>query len=100
MYILVAYYYFFIEESQSLKQKRRIIKSVIDSLRHTFKLSVAEVKYQNDHKQAGVGTCCISAERNFLGNLKVNIDNYLQVNYPGRLQKSEVHIEDVRDMME
>jgi uncharacterized protein YlxP (DUF503 family) len=47
--------------SASLKDKRRVIKSGLDRIRHRFNLTVAEVDYQNDRQlttlaMVGVGS--------------------------------------------
>lgn len=45
---------------QSLKEKRRVMKSVIDRLRHRLNVSVAEIDQQDVWQQASLGICTIS----------------------------------------
>ena len=39
----------------SLKEKRRIVKSILDKTRHKFKISTAEVDYHDSLDQAALG---------------------------------------------
>lgn len=39
----------------SLKDKRRIVKSILDKTRHKFQISTAEVDYQDSLQEAALG---------------------------------------------
>ncbi len=45
----------FIPMSRSLKEKRRVVKSLVDRLRGRFNVSVAEVEHQETWQRAGFG---------------------------------------------
>ncbi len=49
----------------SIKEKRRIVRSVKDRLQRKFKLSVAEVDLQDSHRFAQIGAVIISNSRQF-----------------------------------
>ncbi|HHV07037.1 MAG TPA: DUF503 domain-containing protein [Firmicutes bacterium] len=44
----------------SLKEKRQIVRSAIDRVRHRFNVSVAEVDEQDDHRWAVIGMACVA----------------------------------------
>lgn len=47
-------------ESHSLKEKRRVVRSVIERARSRFNASVAEVDYLDSWQMAGIGFSCVS----------------------------------------
>jgi uncharacterized protein len=49
-----------LEGAHSLKEKRRILRSVIDRVRHEFQVAVAEVDDQDLWGNAVVGVACVS----------------------------------------
>jgi uncharacterized protein len=50
------------DEVFSLKDKRHIIKSIMDRLKSRFNASVAEVEYNDKWKSAVLGVACVSNE--------------------------------------
>lgn len=55
-----------IHSSFSLKDKRRVVKSMKDRLRNRFNVSVAEVGSQNDRKQAILGVAMVGTDQPYL----------------------------------
>jgi uncharacterized protein YlxP (DUF503 family) len=47
----------------SLKEKRRILKSIVDRLRHRFNMSVAEVGDHELWQRAALGVACVGHDR-------------------------------------
>lgn len=47
-------------ESHSLKDKRRVIRSVIERARARYNASVAEVDFLDSWQMAGIGFSCVS----------------------------------------
>ena len=50
-------------ESHSLKDKRRILRSILDQVRHRFNVSAAEVDAMDLHQRIVIGIACVSNER-------------------------------------
>jgi len=48
--------------SHSLKDKRRLLQSLLDRLHRTFNVSAAEVDHQDSWRHAQVGVSCVSSE--------------------------------------
>ena len=48
-----------IPQSRSLKAKRAAIRPIVDGLRHRFRVSVAEVDYQDQWQRAAVGVAVV-----------------------------------------
>ena len=51
-----------IRESRSLKDKRQVVRSILDRVRSGFSVSAAEVETQDDVKVATLGFAVIAAE--------------------------------------
>lgn len=51
-----------IPESHSLKDKRQILRSLLDNLRNKFNISAAEVDRQDAWQRAVIGVACVSNE--------------------------------------
>jgi len=49
----------------SLKEKRRRIKSLLARLRNKFNISAAEVDYNDSHRMAGLGIAVVTNEKRF-----------------------------------
>jgi len=47
----------------SLKDKRRVLKGLLERLRRDFGVSAAEVEDQDTWNRAGIGIACVSNER-------------------------------------
>ena len=60
-----------IRGARSLKDKRRIIKSLKTHLRNKFNCSVAEVEYQDLWQRARLAVCVVSGESRF-ANTQLN----------------------------
>jgi uncharacterized protein YlxP (DUF503 family) len=48
--------------SHSLKDKRRLVRSLLDRLHHDFNVSAAEVDHQDRHRQAALAVGCVSGQ--------------------------------------
>jgi len=51
-----------IRESRSLKDKRQVVRSIKDRLRHQFNVSVAEVEAQDHRQLAVLGVAMVANE--------------------------------------
>ncbi|MGH2373471.1 MAG: DUF503 domain-containing protein [bacterium] len=46
--------------SRNLKDKRRLIKSLVERTQHRFRISAAEVDHHDSWRRAAVGFACVS----------------------------------------
>jgi uncharacterized protein len=66
--------------SQSLKAKRRIIKSLMDKLKHRYNVAVAEVDYLDQWQLASIGIVSVCNEGKPLEQLLAKILQYVKEN--------------------
>jgi uncharacterized protein len=52
--------------SQSLKDKRQVLRHLKEKIRHKFNVSVAEVDYQDLWQRAMLGMACVGNDREFV----------------------------------
>jgi len=69
-------------ESQSLKDKRRILKSLIAKLQNEFRLSVAEIDNQDSWQLSSIGIACVSNDSQHANEVLSHAVNYITGNYP------------------
>jgi uncharacterized protein YlxP (DUF503 family) len=51
-----------VRESRSLKDKRQVVRSIVDRLRNGFNVSVAEVGAREHHQQVILGVAAVGEE--------------------------------------
>jgi len=66
------------DQSRSLKQKRQLLKSIIEKVKHRFNISIAEVADQDLWQKSTVGISYVSIS-DFQANKKsFNIKNFIE----------------------
>jgi len=72
----------YIPENQSLKGKRRVIKSITSRLGNQFNISVAEVDDQDLWQVATLGIACVSNHSQHVDEMLSKVMNFITQNYP------------------
>ncbi len=62
MFVLVLEMDLHIVESRSLKAKRQVVKSIVESARRRFAVAAAEVDHQDTWQRAGLGFAVVSGQ--------------------------------------
>ena len=65
-----------IENAQSLKDRRQVLRSVKDGLRTRFNVSVAEIDPSDAWQRATLGVVSISSSRDYLVGLMQNVERF------------------------
>lgn len=68
-----------IRHSHSLKEKRKVVKSVKDLLAARFNISVAEVDYLDSHQQVGLGISLVGTDRRFVDSCLAQVINFIRL---------------------
>ena len=68
----------FIPESGSLKEKRRVLRSIKDRLRAQFNVSVAEVDHQNLWQKTEVAVALVASDREYADKVLQKILNRVE----------------------
>jgi hypothetical protein len=69
-----------IRQAQSLKDKRRVVRSLQDRLRSRFDVAVAEVDLQDDRQQAVLGVAVVGNDEAVLGSVLNKVVDFVRRN--------------------
>jgi uncharacterized protein YlxP (DUF503 family) len=67
-----------IPNSRSLKDKRRVVRSVIDRMRHRFRVAAAEVEDNDVHNLAVLGFAAVSNDARHARSIMSNVLEFLR----------------------
>jgi hypothetical protein len=71
-----------IPTSHSLKEKRSVVKSILQRLRNEFNVSTAEVGQQDRWQIAELGVACVSSDRQYARQQLEAVIEWLYENRP------------------
>lgn len=77
MTVGIARVTFLLHGNESLKDKRRVVKSLVEKSRHRFNVSVAEVADQDVHQRATLGVAVIGSDGRVLNSLLDRIIGFM-----------------------
>ncbi len=77
MFVLALEVDLHINESQSLKAKRRVIRSIVDGARHRFAVSAAEVADQALWQRATLGFAVVSSSERHAVDVIDEVDRFV-----------------------
>jgi len=63
--------------STSLKQKRRVLRSVVSRVRNEFNISIAEVDHQDSWQLATLAVVCVSTDGGYAHGLLERVVRYI-----------------------
>jgi uncharacterized protein YlxP (DUF503 family) len=69
---------FVLRESHSLKDKRRVIKSLKDTMSNKFNISVAETDEQDVWQTAQIGVAVVGTDTPFVQSVLTQVVNYVR----------------------
>ncbi len=76
----------------SLKEKRMIVKSLVDKTRHKFNVSVAEVDCQDQHKIIVIGFACVTNEKRQADSIIQHILRFMEQNTEAEMISAEFEV--------
>ena len=85
---------FEIPDVGSIKEKRRIIRSVKDKLQRRFNMSVAEVDLNDSLSFAQIGGALVSNSRTFGESVLQKAFEMIEQDVPVRIQDVKIHSEE------
>jgi uncharacterized protein YlxP (DUF503 family) len=66
-----------IPTSRSLKEKRAVLRPIVEGLRHRFQISVAEVGYQDKWQRALIGMAVVSDSYSHAGEVVDSVERWV-----------------------
>jgi uncharacterized protein len=80
-----------IPEANSLKDKRSVLKSMLEGMRNKFNVSAAEVEYNDIWRRAMIGIACVSNSQTFADQVLNKVVDWVESN--PRVNLTNVEIE-------
>lgn len=68
----------YLYDSNSLKEKRHIIKSIIERIKNRFNVSIAEVDYNDVWNKSTIGFSCVSNNTSHCNKIISNVLNFVE----------------------
>jgi uncharacterized protein YlxP (DUF503 family) len=81
-----------VPESQSLKDKRQVVRSMVSRLRNTFNVAVAEVDDQDVWQVATIGIACVSADGRHADEMCQKVLSHLEGEADALITRSEFEL--------
>ena len=80
---------FRIQDNHSLKGKRKVVRSMVDRLKHRFNASVAEVGSNDNWQKIELGLCAVGNDRRHIESTLGNIVSFVDSLYLAEI----IHVE-------
>jgi hypothetical protein len=80
MVVGIGYVTIQVFESHSLKEKRRVVRSLLERARRRFNASISEVSYQDTWQMAGIGISCVSNSGSHADQMLSEIVRFIEGN--------------------
>ncbi|HTE19003.1 MAG TPA: DUF503 domain-containing protein [Armatimonadota bacterium] len=80
-----------IPEANSLKDKRSVLKSMLEGIRGKFNVSAAEVEHMDLWRRATVGIACVSNSQQFVDQVLNKVVDWVESN--PRVNITDVQLE-------
>ena len=77
MHVLAAAIDLHLPDCRSLKQKRAVVRPIVDGLRHRFHISVAEVDHQDQWQRAAIAVAVVAESDGRLRQMLEQVERYV-----------------------
>jgi uncharacterized protein YlxP (DUF503 family) len=74
-----------VPEADSLKDKRQVVRSILDRMRNHFHVAAAEVEEQDVHRTAVLGFACVSGSHQHAAEVMAKVLEALRVHPVARV---------------
>lgn len=83
---------FHIHDNQSLKGKRKIVKSMIGKVKSRFNVSIAEIGANDKLQTIELGVSAVGNDRRFIDSILANVLSFLDSLFMAELINSRIEI--------
>ncbi|MCJ7705035.1 MAG: DUF503 domain-containing protein [Desulfobacterales bacterium] len=81
-----------IPETHSLKEKRHVIRKLIDRVRHRFNVAISEVGDNDLWQRSRIGICTVGNDRRFVNSSLDKITDFIEKMYLADIIEKEIEI--------
>lgn len=76
----------------SLKEKRMVVKHIVEKAKHKFNIAIAEIDKQDVHQSIVIGFVCLSNEQKHIEQMMQKVVDFIENNTDAVLDKIESEI--------
>jgi uncharacterized protein YlxP (DUF503 family) len=84
-----------LHDNRSLKGKRKVVRSMVDKVKHKFNVSIAEVGSNDKWQRIELGVSAVGNDRRHIDSSLNNILDYMDTLYLAEIVDSSVEIYNV-----
>ena len=92
MVVAIAQLTLIIHDNNSLKGKRKVVKSLIEKVRHRFEASVAEVEDHDLWQKAKIGIALVGNDARLLSTRLDQISSFIENQHMAEISESRVEL--------
>ena len=92
MFVGAGRFDFLIPGSTSLKEKRRVVQSMIGTLSSKFNVAVAEVEHQDLRRRGTLGVCCVSNTAFHAEKMLREVERFVRSRYEIELLDVDIEV--------
>lgn len=92
MVVAIAQLTLIIHDNNSLKGKRKVVKSLIEKVRHRFEASVAEVEDHDLWQKAKIGIALVGNDARLLSTRLDQISSFIENQHMAEILESRVEL--------
>jgi uncharacterized protein len=81
-----------IPENHSLKEKRHVLRKLIDRVRHRFNVAISEVDDNDLWQRAQIGFCVVGNDRRFVNSSLDKVIDFIEKMYLADVIEKEMEI--------
>lgn len=81
-----------IPDAMSLKDKRRVVKSIKDRIAASHNVSIAEVDALDEHRRAIIGIAMVSNDRRYVEGALSKLVDFVRMNPAARLEDYQMDL--------
>lgn len=81
-----------LHETQSLKDKRQAVRSIVDKTKARFNISIMEVEQSNLWQRACIGFSVVGVKKDHVGTTIENVCEYVESLYVGEVINTRTEI--------
>jgi len=81
-----------LQDNRSLKGKRKVVRSMVDKVKHKFNVSIAEVGSNDKWQRIELGVSAVGNDRRHIDSSLNNILDYMDTLYLAEIVDSSVEI--------
>lgn len=90
MFVATGKIYLHANWVHSLKEKRMVVKSLVEKTKHNFNVSVAEIEDQDIHQLIVIGMACVSNDAAYANAVVEKAMDFIENRTDAVVQKIEV----------